>query len=89
MTDEHLQSLFTPYGNITETKILVDPETNYSRGMGFVRYTTIEEANLAIENLNGQLIPGAVKPVIVKFSDTEDERKYRLYFGHLFYDFIY
>ena len=54
--------------------------------MGFVRFTTIEEANAAIENLKGQLIPGAIKPIIVKFSDTEDERKYRLFLFY-FYNF--
>ena len=48
--------------------------------MGFVRFVSIDEANNSIEALNGQIIAGALKPIIVKFSDTEDERKFRSLF---------
>ena len=54
--------------------------TNYSRGMGFVRFSSVEEAENAIEALNGQVVAGSMKPLIVKFADTEDERKISSFF---------
>lgn len=77
MSNEQLQQLFSPYGHIADCKILLDPQTQLSRGMGFIRYSTQQEAENAINALNGQALPGTVKPIIVKFADTEEERHQR------------
>jgi RNA recognition motif-containing protein len=53
-----LKSLFSRYGKIKHIKIIVEPTTNQSRGMAFVEMSTVEEATLAIEGLDGQVIDG-------------------------------
>ncbi len=53
-----LRSLFNRYGKIKSIKIIVEPQTNQSRGMAFVEMETVEEATAAIEELNQQLIDG-------------------------------
>eukprot|EP01103_Thecamoeba_quadrilineata_P016409 TRINITY_DN547_c0_g1_i1.p1 TRINITY_DN547_c0_g1~~TRINITY_DN547_c0_g1_i1.p1 ORF type:complete len:279 (-),score=28.57 TRINITY_DN547_c0_g1_i1:429-1265(-) len=77
MTTEQLQNLFSPYGTITECKILLDPVSHFSRGMGFVRFNSPPEADNAIKALNNYVLAGTVKPIIVKYADTEEERKER------------
>lgn len=53
-----LKSLFSRYGSIKNIKIIVEPETNQSRGMAFVEMGTPAEAKTAIENLNQKVIDG-------------------------------
>lgn len=64
-----LESLFGSYGNIITSKILTDPTTGVSRGVGFVRYDKHSEADLAINALNGKLLPGVTQPILVKFAN--------------------
>jgi ELAV like protein 2/3/4 len=77
MTTEQLQSLFSPYGTIAECKILLDPVSHFSRGMGFVRFNSPNEADNSIKALNNYVLAGTVKPIIVKYADTEEERRTR------------
>ena len=53
-TDEELDTLFTEYGSVASAKVIVDRETNRSRGFGFVEMDSDEEAKNAIDALNGQ-----------------------------------
>jgi RNA recognition motif-containing protein len=53
-----LRSLFSRYGTIKSIKIIVEPETNQSRGMAFVEMESLIEAAKAIEGLNGKVIDG-------------------------------
>jgi RNA recognition motif-containing protein len=39
-----LRALFTPYGEITEVKILYDHETNLKRQVGFIRFAQMESS---------------------------------------------
>ena len=56
--EEHdLQDLFGKYGN-AQVNIIKDRETQRSRGFAFVRYDTKDEAQSAINNLNGADIKG-------------------------------
>ena len=56
MTSEDLQSLFTPFGEVTSAKIVTDKFNNdRSKGFGFVEMSTPEEAKEAIEALNGSI----------------------------------
>lgn len=65
---EELESLFRPYGTIITSKILIDPATNLGRGVGFVRFDKYAEAETAIQSMNGQQLPGAAQPILVKFA---------------------
>lgn len=61
-TDEDLQELFSQYGEVKRAKIVLDRETNRSRGFGFV---DMEEADAqkAIEAWNNQQYNGRVLTV--------------------------
>lgn len=52
--EENLHNLFAGFGSVTSTKIVLDRETGRSRGFGFVEMPNDEEANAAIEALNGK-----------------------------------
>src|SRR6218665_1213952 len=43
--------------------------TGLSKGVGFVRYETRQEAEQAIKHLNGTVPPGTTDPVTVKFAN--------------------
>ena len=69
LTQPELEAMFRHYGTIITSKILVDPETNMSRGVGFVRYDKHSEAENAILALNGKHLPGSMQPMLVKFAN--------------------
>ncbi len=53
MTEEDLQNLFTPYGEVASAKIVTDKfNNNRSKGFGFVEMANDEEANAAITALH-------------------------------------
>ena len=59
MTEQDLQDLFAPYGEVTSAKIVTDKfNNNRSKGFGFVEMTTDSEGQAAIDGLNGSEISG-------------------------------
>lgn len=52
-TDAQLTDLFTQYGSVTSARVITDKFTGQSRGFGFVEMATNEEAQKAIDGLNG------------------------------------
>lgn len=52
-TEAQLTDLFSQYGSVTSAKVISDKFTGQSRGFGFVEMATSEEAQRAIEALNG------------------------------------
>jgi len=76
LTEEELSEHFVAYGNIVQTRILMDPTTNLSRGVGFIRFTTREEAQQALDSMNGRKLNGSSNPIGVKFAeDNRDKAK--------------
>lgn len=57
-TDEILQTRFSECGNVESAKVITDRETGRSKGFGFVEMSSDDEANTAIERLNGQDFDG-------------------------------
>src|ERR1700729_2774765 len=53
-TEQDLNSLFSKYGTVSETNLIMDRETNRPRGFGFVTMSSAEEGQKAIEALHGQ-----------------------------------
>lgn len=53
VTPEKLREAFEQWGQIEELNIIKDRETGRSKGFGFVTYSTAEEANQAVEKMNG------------------------------------
>ena len=58
VTDSQLQQLFAGHGTVESAKVIVDRDTNSSRGYGFVEMSTQDEAEKAIAALNGTLHEG-------------------------------
>lgn len=54
MTSEMLQEMFEPFGAVSSAQVLSDRETGRSRGFGFVEMPNDDEAQAAIESLDGQ-----------------------------------
>ena len=51
--DSALRALFEPYGEVRSAKVIMDRDTGRSRGFGFVEMINDDEAQQAIEALNG------------------------------------
>lgn len=56
--DQALADLFQTFGTVQSAKVIMDRETGRSRGFGFVEMTNMDEAEMAIQNLNGTLSDG-------------------------------
>jgi RNA recognition motif-containing protein len=50
--------LFEKYGDVENCSIMLDPHTKESRGFGFVKMVTGEQADAAKEGLQGEVIEG-------------------------------
>ncbi|ETO11680.1 apoptosis-promoting RNA-binding protein TIA-1/TIAR, partial [Reticulomyxa filosa] len=73
LTDDKLRELFGPFGNIISAKVMRNPETNQSRGFGFVCFETKEEASQALVKLNGSVIDGT--KLYVSRAQKKEERQ--------------
>ena len=63
-TVDELRSLFEPYGDLDDVKIIMDRETGRSKGFGFVEMPNDDEAREAIANLNDSEVDG--RNIVVK-----------------------
>ena len=57
-TDADLKELFQQYGEVTSSKIIIDKETQRSRGFGFVEMPDTTSARKAMTTLNGSNFQG-------------------------------
>jgi len=55
---ENLRAMFEAYGEVEDAIVMSDRETGRSRGFGFVTFTNGEDADAAIEAMNGKDIDG-------------------------------
>ncbi len=63
-TTEEVESLFEQYGQVDSAKIIMDRETNRSKGFGFIEMPNDDEALNAIEALNDSELDG--RQIVVK-----------------------
>uniref|UniRef100_A0A4W6DRG9 Polyadenylate-binding protein n=1 Tax=Lates calcarifer TaxID=8187 RepID=A0A4W6DRG9_LATCA len=75
MDDDRLKELFDKYGKTLSVKVMTDP-TGKSRGFGFVSYEKHEDANKAVEDMNGTELNG--KTVFVGRAQKKMERQAEL-----------
>jgi cold-inducible RNA-binding protein len=62
-TDADLEEFFAQVGQVVSAKVIVDRETNRSKGFGFVEMSTDEEAKAAVAQLDGKDLAG--RPVAI------------------------
>ncbi|XP_030211841.1 polyadenylate-binding protein 4 [Gadus morhua] len=75
MTDDQLKVLFDQHGRTLSVKVMTDP-SGKSRGFGFVSYEKHEDANRAVEEMNGTEVQG--KTVFVGRAQKKMERQAEL-----------
>src|SRR5947208_12075046 len=71
-TENDLQDAFSAFGTVTETNLMMDRATNRPRGFGFVTMGTAEEAEKAIEGMNGKELDG--RALTVNIARPREER---------------
>ena len=64
-SEEDLKDLFSKYGSVASAKIIMDRESNLSRGFAFVEMPSEEEGSAAIKGLNGKDVQGRALSVSV------------------------
>ncbi|XP_037815302.1 ELAV-like protein 2 isoform X3 [Lucilia sericata] len=70
LSQPDLESLFAPYGKIITSRILCDNISGLSKGVGFIRFDQRNEAERAIQELNGKTPKGYTEPITVKFANN-------------------
>lgn len=58
VSNEELAQVFSAYGEVTKSNIVIDRETGRSRGFAFVEMATQAAGDAAIEGTNGALVKG-------------------------------
>ena len=58
VTEDRLEELFSAHGTVESAKVITDRMTGRSRGFGFVEMSSQEEAQQAIDKLNGTDLEG-------------------------------
>ncbi|KAM6899688.1 polyadenylate-binding protein 1A isoform 1-T1 [Xenentodon cancila] len=75
MDDEKLRELFSKYGNAMSIRVMTD-ENGKSRGFGFVSFERHEDAQKAVDEMNGKDLNG--KPIYVGRAQKKVERQTEL-----------
>eukprot|EP01121_Diplochlamys_sp_Union-15-3_P016486 TRINITY_DN560_c0_g2_i2.p1 TRINITY_DN560_c0_g2~~TRINITY_DN560_c0_g2_i2.p1 ORF type:complete len:575 (-),score=103.90 TRINITY_DN560_c0_g2_i2:71-1795(-) len=78
VTEEKLRKEFSPFGNITSVKIATDGPSGGSKGFGFICFSTQDEAQRAINEMNGKILPGCHKPLYVALHEPKELRVQKL-----------
>jgi RNA recognition motif-containing protein len=56
--DTELEEMFTSYGEVSSATVIIERDTNRSKGFGFVEMTDNTEASKAINELNNHEMNG-------------------------------
>lgn len=72
VTDFDLEDLFKQYGEVVSAKVILDRDTNRSRGFGFVEMNSESSVQSAIEALNGAEVKGRAINASVAKEKTDD-----------------
>jgi RNA recognition motif-containing protein len=71
-TENDLQDAFAAHGTVVEANLMMDRASGRPRGFGFVTMGTPEEAQKAIEAMNGRPIDG--RSLTVNIARPREER---------------
>jgi RNA recognition motif-containing protein len=71
-----VRALFKAFGKIIDINVIVDPKTAEPRGMAFVEMSSVEEATLAIQNLDGKVIDGRTAKANYALHEKDPDAKF-------------
>jgi len=74
-TKEQLETLVTGHGKINECRILVDPHSLRSRGVGFVHFESHVDAKNAITAVNNMRLPNHSQPLQARFAKINKKKE--------------
>ena len=75
--EETLRSLFAEHGSVSSVSIITDRYTGMSKGFGFVEMSTTDEAQAAVNALNGQEVDGrTIRVNEAREKPSRDSRRY-------------
>lgn len=78
VTDDELQQFFAAAGNVVSAKVIMDRESNRSKGFGFVEMGSDDEAKAAISQLDGKELNGrAISVNEARPRPPREERSFR------------
>ena len=72
ITENDLQDAFAAHGTVVEANLMMDRATGRSRGFAFITMSTPEEAQKAIDALNGRELGG--RALTVNIARPREER---------------
>jgi RNA recognition motif-containing protein len=72
ITENDLQDAFAAHGTVLEANLMMDRSTGRPRGFGFVTMSTPEEAQKAIDAMNGKELAG--RALTVNIARPREER---------------
>ncbi|KAI3782359.1 hypothetical protein L2E82_12404 [Cichorium intybus] len=71
-TLKDLKRLFSPFGAITEARLVVDSRTQRPKGFGFVTFESDVDAQNALKAMNGKIVDGRL--IFVEVAKTQTPR---------------
>jgi RNA recognition motif-containing protein len=72
VSSSDLDGLFAAFGTVKSAEVIADRDSGRSKGFGFVEMSTDQEAQAAIQGLNGQEHDG--RPLTVNEARPREER---------------
>lgn len=79
-TEEEIKNLFSSVGNVVSVSIILDRQTNRSKGFGFVEMEKKEDAENAIQKLNNTEFGG--RKLVVALAKPQEKREFKPRFGN-------
>lgn len=73
VTEDQLREMFAAYGSPESVRIITDKFTGQSKGFGFVEMATEEDAQKAIDGVNGREVDG--RTLVVNEARPEQPRE--------------
>lgn len=74
VTEGQLEQIFSEHGSVQSARVISDKFTGQSRGFGFVEMASAEEAQKAIDALNGSQLEG--RTLVVNEARPQEKRSF-------------
>ncbi|XP_074372706.1 polyadenylate-binding protein 6-like [Apium graveolens] len=77
--DRKLEHIFGAYGKVTSARVMRHYD-GFSKGFGFVNFSTVEEAKMALDSINGTIVEGTCLHVTAAWYREEHRNNWQDYF---------